>query len=84
MKLASLSDNLEQETQSVHLIRSRTLTLSLIPAARYIFACLVPSIQTGERFVNTAPINEAPVATFLWTTTFPLGEMYCQLSTANK
>lgn len=40
----------------------------------YIFAVIVPSLQTGKSFVNQNAITAAPVGTFLWTTTFPLSE----------
>ena len=40
----------------------------------YVFAVVVPSLQTGKSFVNQDIITAAPVGTFLWTTTFPLSE----------
>ena len=52
--------------------RNGSVFLSLILG--YIFAAIVPSLQTGQSFIDTSSINKAPIATFLWTTTFPLGE----------
>lgn len=54
-------------------MRNASVVLALLFG--YLIAAVVPSLSTGASFVSTATIQAAPVVTFLWTTTFPLGAL---------
>ena len=51
-------------------VRNGAVFLALL--CGYAFAAIVPSYETGQSFVTRTAINNAPVGTFLWTTTYPL------------
>ena len=59
------------ETFGSPFMRNGALLLSLL--CGYLLAAVVPSISTGQSFVSFESIKQAPVATFLWTTTYNLG-----------